>query len=61
MEHFCDGIHGKSMAIKADGERFFSARSASVSRVAGRLIVAFFALIALFFVEVSILDEVCVC
>ena len=53
---FGDGIHGKSVAIEKDGECAFSEGSG----VCGVLstVVAFFALIALFFVDESIFDEV---
>ena len=48
------------MTVEKDGKCAFSDGSASVFMVFCPLIVAFFAFIALFLVDVSILDEKCV-
>jgi hypothetical protein len=53
-----EDLHGKAVAIEKDGECAFSEGSPSVCVVFCPLIVAVFALIALFFVDVSIFDEV---
>ena len=58
MKHFCDGIHGKSVAVEKDGECFLCEGSASIGMIFSLLVVAVFALIALFFVDMSIFNEV---
>ena len=58
FQHFCDGVHGKSMAIEKDGECFLCEGSTSVYVVFCPLVMAVFALIALFFLDASIFDEV---
>ena len=58
VQHFCDGIHGKAMAVEKDSECFLCAGSASVCVLCGPLIVAVFTFIALFLVDASIFDEV---
>ena len=46
------------MAVEKDGECFLCEGSACVCVIFRPLIVAFFAFVALFFVDVSIFDEV---
>ena len=58
MKHFCDGIHGKAMAVEKDGECFLCEGSPAIDRVFYPLIVAVFTLIPLSFGDTSIFDEV---
>ena len=58
LKHFCDGVHGKSMAIEKDRKRFLCKGPASICMVFCPLIGTVFTLIALFFVDEPIFDEV---
>ena len=59
VSHFCDSIHREPMTVEKDSGCAFCQGSALMFVVFCPLIVAFFAFIALFFVDVSVFHEVC--
>ena len=58
VKHFCDGVHGKSMAIEKDSECLLRKGSPTGNMVFCPLIGAGFALITLSFVDEPVFDEV---